>query len=193
MAQNVEPRGLGWTAQSTIPGPNPVTNTSTLSWAASTGFTAGQVITLAGGDMHLCTTAGTSGGSAPTWATIQARNDVGTTTAGSNVVLDSAITSADLGRVVIGTGIPGGTYVGTVTAGVSFLLSNVAGSQAGSVVAPNTGQVQLILENPRTVDNTAVWTLIDQKIGAGYNQRTQDYVNSPPTRQDLTVAQKPAP
>lgn len=44
----------------------------------------------------------------------------------------------------------------------------------------------------------AAWTV--QKATAGtqswlpnYVVRTNDYVNSPPTRQDLTVAQRPAP
>lgn len=49
----------------------------------------------------------------------------GTTTA-SPTVTDAAIVAGDVGRSVTGAGIPAGSYVGVVTAGVSFGLSSSA-------------------------------------------------------------------
>jgi hypothetical protein len=57
------------------------------------------------------------------------RTDTATVTSGSATVLDSSIQASDVGDVVSGTGIPAGTFVGTVTAGTSFLLSSSATSQ----------------------------------------------------------------
>jgi hypothetical protein len=48
---------------------------------------------------------------------------------GSATVLDPRIASTDQGRPVTGTGIPANTFVGTVTPGVSFLLSSSNSSQ----------------------------------------------------------------
>jgi hypothetical protein len=67
------------------------------------------------------------------------RTDTVTVTSGSATVTDASITAADQGRPVTGTGIPAGSYVGTVTPGTSFLLSssptsqvNVNGTASGS-------------------------------------------------------------
>lgn len=57
------------------------------------------------------------------------RTDTATVTNGSATVADTSITAADQGKLVTGTGIPINTYVGTVTAGTSFLLSSSATSQ----------------------------------------------------------------
>ena len=64
------------------------------------------------------------------------------TTSGSDSVTDASIVAGDYGSAVIGPGIPAGTYVGTVTAGVSFLLSSTSGSQT-NVNATATGTVSL--------------------------------------------------
>jgi hypothetical protein len=70
------------------------------------------------------------------------RSDSVTTTSGSPTITDASITTADQGRLVTGTGIPNNSYVGTVTAGVSFLLSsstsaqvNANASASGSITA----------------------------------------------------------
>ena len=57
------------------------------------------------------------------------RTDAATVTSGSDNVLDASIKASDTGNTVTGTGIPAGTFVGTVTAGTSFLLSSSATSQ----------------------------------------------------------------
>jgi hypothetical protein len=57
------------------------------------------------------------------------RTDAATVTSGSPTVLDSSVQATDVGDVVSGTGIPPNTFVGTVTAGTSFLLSSSATSQ----------------------------------------------------------------
>ncbi len=52
------------------------------------------------------------------------RTDTATVTLGSSNIADAAITAADLHKPVSGTGIPTGSYVGTVTPGVGFTLSS---------------------------------------------------------------------
>lgn len=70
------------------------------------------------------------------------RTDTATVTSGSATVADTAITALDQGRAVTGTGVPANTYVGTVTAGVSFLLSSSATSQVNvNASAPGTSVV----------------------------------------------------
>ncbi len=66
------------------------------------------------------------------------RTDTATVTSGSSTVTDTSIVSTDYGKPVSGTGIPANTYVGTVTAGASFLLSSTSGSQT-SVNATGNG------------------------------------------------------
>lgn len=69
------------------------------------------------------------------WAWIEncgqnARKDTGCgVTSGSTTVTDTAIVAGDQGKRVSGPGIPSLTYVGTVTAGTSFLLSSSPTSQ----------------------------------------------------------------
>ena len=57
------------------------------------------------------------------------RTDTAVVTSSSATVADTSILTADYGRAVTGVGVPAGTYVGTVTNGVSFLLSSTSGSQ----------------------------------------------------------------
>jgi hypothetical protein len=52
------------------------------------------------------------------------RTDVATVTLGSHTVADASIQASDLHRAVTGTGIPGGTFVGSVIPGTSFTLSS---------------------------------------------------------------------
>jgi hypothetical protein len=65
-----------------------------------------------------------------------------TVTLNSPTVLDAGIQASDIGDTVTGTGIPAGTFVGTVTAGTSFLLSSSATSQVNvNATANGTGVV----------------------------------------------------
>lgn len=83
---------------------------------------------------------------------VQARVDasVGTTN-GSSTVTDSSITVGDVGKLVSGTGIPAFSYVGAVTAGTSFKLTNIDGTVP--VTATATGTISLTINTPTTADN----------------------------------------
>lgn len=88
----------------------------------------------------------TTGGSVKCDSTnYPARTDAscGTTNA-SATVTDSSIVALDAGKGVTGPGIPPGTYVGTVTAGTSFLLSSSQTSQV-NVNATATATVSLVI------------------------------------------------
>lgn len=61
------------------------------------------------------------------------RTDTCGTTNGSGTVTDGSITSGDVGKAVIGAGIPAGATVGTVTPGVSFTLAGGQTATATSV------------------------------------------------------------
>jgi hypothetical protein len=52
------------------------------------------------------------------------RTDTVTYSAASSTILDASIGAGDLGSFVVGANIPFGAWVGTVTAGVSFVLSS---------------------------------------------------------------------
>lgn len=71
------------------------------------------------------------------------RTDTATVTSGSATVTDSSITAADKDKQVTGTGIPLGTYVGTVNPGVSFLLSSSATSQVNVNATANGTSVTI--------------------------------------------------
>jgi prepilin-type N-terminal cleavage/methylation domain-containing protein len=88
------------------------------------------------------------------------RTDNATVTNGSSVVTDAAITATDTGNPVVGTGIPAGSYVGTVTPGVSFLLSSNPTSQAN--VAANNSGTSVTVSEPgagSTPSGTVKWTI----------------------------------
>lgn len=74
---------------------------------------------------------GTTGVVIRTFVTVAAsRTDSATLTNGSPTVTDASITAADQGRAITaGGGVPSFAYVGTVTPGVSFLLSSRPDSQ----------------------------------------------------------------
>ncbi len=58
-----------------------------------------------------------------------ARTDSGASaTSGIPTITDASVVASDAGRIVTGTGIPSGTIVGTVAAGVSFTLVDSAGN-----------------------------------------------------------------
>jgi hypothetical protein len=195
---NTSPIGLGWTAQQALAGPSPVTNQAVLPWAATTAFTLGQVVTNAVGDVFQVTAAGTTAGSAPTWPTALVRQDQATVSYQSSVVLDASIVASDNGRPVTGPGIPANSYVGTVSAGVSFLLSSSPASQVAVLATLSQGgPVVITLLKPTgptgntVVDGTVTWQLIGNKFYDAYKVKGADG-QSTPTRFDLTINQKPA-
>jgi hypothetical protein len=97
------------------------------------------------------------------------RTDSVTTTSGSATVSDTSITSADQGRIITGTGIPANSYVGTVTSGVSFLLSSLTDTQA-NVNATASGTITATIKT--------IWPL---------NGDTLSYGNKVVAGSDLTV------
>lgn len=81
------------------------------------------------------------------------------TTNGSATVTNSLIQASDLGAPITGTGIPANSYVGTVTPGVSFLLSSSTSSQV-NVNATATGSVVAQI-GPRTFNVESIFTCIN--------------------------------
>jgi len=73
----------------------------------------------------------------------KSRTDTATVTSGSYSVADSSITASDQGQAVSGTGIPTGTYVGSVTTGTSFLLSSSPTSQVNVSATANGSSVTI--------------------------------------------------
>jgi hypothetical protein len=57
------------------------------------------------------------------------------TTNGSAVVTDAAAVAGDVGKPVSGAGIPAGSYILSVAAGVSFTMSQPATATAGPITA----------------------------------------------------------
>lgn len=70
--------------------------------------------------------------------------DSATTKSGSSTITDSAIQAGDLGRLVTGPGIPANSYVGTVTAGNSFVLSS-SPSTSTAVNATATASTSIVI------------------------------------------------
>lgn len=95
---------------------------------------------------------------------ISSRTDAATVVKGSDSVADTSITAADQGSVVTGTGIPAGTYVGTVTAGSGFLLSSSPTSQV-NVLATDNGISVTITTNSNTPTNSSLYQLCYQGQG----------------------------
>jgi len=65
------------------------------------------------------------------------RTDTATWATSSSTIADTSIQAADVGKEVMGTGIPVPSYIGTVTAGASFKIYNtpiVASQTAGNLV-----------------------------------------------------------
>jgi hypothetical protein len=86
------------------------------------------------------------------------RTDPATVTNGQDSVTDDFIVAADTGRQVTGTGIPAGTYVGTVTPGVGFLLSASPTSQINvNATTTSSSGVTLAGATNQTVP-TCVWS-----------------------------------
>jgi hypothetical protein len=75
------------------------------------------------------------------------RVDAATVTVGSATVADTAISAADQGRPVSSSGIASPAYVGTVTPGVSFLLSSSPYSQINVNAIANAASVTVQVPN----------------------------------------------
>ena len=84
-------------------------------WVAATAYTIGQIIIDAAGNLQRCTTAGTSGGSAPTW------NTGGTTADGGTLVWTFALA----GSFAVDTTFTVPTALGTI-ATAKFIVSHGA-------------------------------------------------------------------
>lgn len=85
------------------------------------------------------------------------RTDTVTVTSGSATVADTAIVATDKGRPLAATtGIPSGTYVGTVTAGTSFLLSSSPTSQVNVVATAAATSVTLGTWNGTDLNDPSV-------------------------------------
>jgi dienelactone hydrolase len=82
-------------------------------------------------------------------AFIRVDTNCGTTNA-SPTVTDPAIVASDVGRAITGPNIPANSFVGTVTPGVSFLLSSSASSQV-NVNATGTLAAQTMTLTPTWV------------------------------------------
>jgi hypothetical protein len=93
------------------------------------------------------------------------------TTNGSATVTDAAITAADLGKAVTGTGIPANTYVGTVTVGTSFLLSSTIGSQTNVNATATNNPVSLTIggsiQAKLPTGATSGQTCVVRNVGSG--------------------------
>jgi hypothetical protein len=107
------------------------------------------------------------------------RTDAATVTNGQDSVSDLFIVAADTGRQVTGTGIPAGTYVGTVTPGIGFLLSASPISQANvNATATSSSGVTLAGTPPPPAPGsqtspTCVWNKTYTIVtGADGNQQT---------------------
>lgn len=87
-----------------------------------------------------------------------------TTTNGSDSVTAADIQAIDQGEPVTGTGIPANTYVGTVTAGSSFLLSSSKTSQV-NVNATATATITATVGNATWAYESAYTFVNVQRVG----------------------------
>jgi hypothetical protein len=81
------------------------------------------------------------------------RIDVASGTTGSSVILDPAIGSGDAGLPCIDTNVPAGSFVGTVTPGVSFVLSSSATTVAPVLPTGIVTSVAVVLASLVTLYN----------------------------------------
>jgi hypothetical protein len=153
-----------------------------------TGFTAGTTAagaTVTDGTVTWTEVSGLFGAGTFTGAEpALSRTDAGCgTTSGSATVTDTAIAAADFGKAVTGAGIPANTFVGTVTASTSFLLSSSPTSQV-NVNATATASVSLTIANgyarEAIVNNTTNWPVPTQ-TGAAPSQVANGVAVSFPT------------
>jgi hypothetical protein len=144
---------------------------------SGTGIPAGDFVgTVTAGSSFLISTSATAQvpatGVLPTASgtsvTIGTRTDTMTVTSGSATVADTSILAGDTGETITGTGIPANTFVGTVTAGSSFLLSSSATSQVNVNATASGSSVVIGLPAP---DNDT-HTLYDTGGLAFVNQNT---------------------
>jgi hypothetical protein len=84
------------------------------------------------------------------------RTDTAGTTSASATVTDTSILAADQGRPVSGTGIPTGSYVGTVTPGTSFLLSSSPTSQVAATATVTNASASITLASAARDANEAI-------------------------------------
>jgi hypothetical protein len=124
----------------------------------------------------------------------------------SRVVMDPAITSADLGRSVAGTGIPAGATITQVTPGTSFTLSvapsgpvsgpltitktdtgDVGKAVFGPGIAPSTTITAVAAGTSFVMNNRATDTAIGVSLGIGQRVDTVSTTNNSTTVTDASV------
>ena len=93
------------------------------------------------------------------------RTDVATVTSGSANVADTSIQASDLHKPVAGTGVPVGSFVGTVTPGVGFRLSSSSTSQV-DVSATKSG-TSVKITNPVAFNIKAQTGILTYQVGDG--------------------------
>lgn len=101
-------------------------------WAASTSYSLGDTVLPAtpNGHVYKCTTAGTSGSSAPSWGTTAG----GTTSDGGTLVWTEQTLNMEAGTFP-----PEASYTGYARVGVTSSLANWAGTQGAGTTAASSG------------------------------------------------------
>ena len=92
------------------------------------------------------------------------RTDSVTYSSGSSTITDTHIGTSDAGATVTGTNIPAGSFVGTVTAGTSFVLVN----GSGTPVNPTGSGTSVVIGNGTAFTlGTDYWLVNDVSIWGG--------------------------
>jgi|SRR5215472_137830 len=114
-----------------------IPDVTALSCDTTTTVSSPYVIGVVGGMTNMASAGGPVPFQTPPW-----RYD-SVTTAGTATVTDTSAIASDLGKAVVGPGIPSGAFIISVTAGASFVMNVAATTSATATVAlgPVTGSV----------------------------------------------------
>lgn len=119
------------------------------------------------------------------------RTDTATGTSGSATVTDASVTAADQGRpLAAGTGIPAGTYVGTVTPATSFLMSSSPYVQANVNATANFTTCQVLgapSQGSYPRGNIIAWAAGDFEQHSSAGTAPDDYTLAGPTTRVSTA------
>ena len=128
------------------------------------GYT-GYGLDTVGGNPSGCDDGVANNTSSPANVVPAARTDVATVTSGSAQVSDSSIQAGDVHKPVAGTGVPAGSFVGSVTPGVGFRLSSSSSSQV-DVNATKSG-TSVKITNPVAFNIKAQTGILTYQLGDG--------------------------